>query len=133
MNLIQQVTQDDVWEHWKRIENHNSPNFRSDIRDPLPTDLTWSLCEIQAQDIDHLFIISSDDWSDISGGTFLVSEVAARINSHSNDKDSIRIASDIRKKISFLESGGQLDSRLIMVTNSPTLTSPFTLIEGNKV
>ena len=132
MHLIQQVKQDDVWEHWKRIENHNSPNFRSDIRDPLPKNLTWSLCEVQPQDIDHLFIISSDDWSDISGGTFRISEVAARIDSHSNDDNSIRIANDIRKKISFLESGGQLDSKLIIVTDSPKLTCPFTIIEGNR-
>ncbi len=132
MYLIHHVTQDDVWEHWKRVENHNSTNFRSDIRDPLPTDLTWSFCEFQPYDIDHLYIISSDDWTDISGGTFRVSDVAPRIASPSNCNDSIRIASDIRNKISHLESGNQLDSRLILVTDSPSLTGPFTLIEGNK-
>ena len=132
MRIIQQVIQNEVWEHWQRIENDHSPNFRSDIRDPLPVDLTWSLCEIQPHDIDHLFIISSDDWSDISGGTFRVADVAARLDSHSNNEDSIKIASNIRNKINYLNSGEQLDSRLILVTDSPSLTGPFTLIEGNK-
>jgi len=130
--LQQQVTQNEVWDHWKRIENHISSDFRHDIRQPLPPDMKWMLCEIEPQDLDHLFIISSDDWSDISGGTFRVRDVGARLDNHGTNQDSINIANNIHSKMNFLESGQQLDSKLILVTNDPSLNGPFTLIEGNK-
>jgi hypothetical protein len=132
MRLVRQVTQSDVWEHWQRIEKHTSPNFRSDIRDRLPKDLTWFLCEVQPHDLDRLFIISSDDWSDISGGTFRVADVAAKLNCHTTNADTIRIADNIRRKLSFLDSGGHLDSQLVSITDDPSLIGPFTLLEGNK-
>ena len=54
------------------VENIADPNFRGDIRDPLPTDLNWYLAEIQKSDVDSMFILSSDDWANVSGGSFRV-------------------------------------------------------------
>jgi hypothetical protein len=105
---------------------------RSDIRGSLPTDHTWFVCEVEQQDIDRLFIISSDDWSDISGGSFRVADVAARLELTSTNMDTIRIANDIRSKITHVASGGQLDTKLMAITDSPSLFGPFTLIEGNR-
>ena len=132
MRTVRQVSERDVWDHWRRIENHRSSSFRSDIRDQLPSELTWSLCVVEGLDVDRLYIISSDDWSDISGGTFLASEVAVRLDTKSNNADTIRIANDIRKKLNYIDSGGHLDSHLVAITNSPSLTGPFTLLEGNR-
>ncbi len=109
-----------------------SIDFRSDIRSKLPTDLTWYECEVEQQDIDRLFIISSNDWSDISGGSFRVADVAARLELSSADTYTAWIASEIRGKIGHVTSGNQLDTRVVAITDSPSLFGPFTLIEGNR-
>ena len=132
MRPVRQLVEREVWEHWQRVEGDHSPSFRSDIRDALPTNLVWFLCEVQQEDVDRLFIISSDDWTDISGGTFRVSDVAHRLDLPSSCDHTNRIAEDIRSKLSHLDSGGQLDQRLIGITDSPSLFGPFTLIEGNR-
>lgn len=116
-----------------RVELTTDPNFRSDLRDPLPADTKWYLAEVEAADIDSLYIISSTgQWTDISGGTFLVKEVAERLNLPSDHPYTIRIGDDIRRKLDYLNQGGPLDTRLIVVTESSDFSGRFTLIEGNK-
>lgn len=132
MKKIEDVSQSTVWEHWQRVENFSHPNFRSDIRNPLPLDLKWSLAEIEDCDFNAFHIISSSDWTDISGGTFRVSVVVSRLRVESNSKDTIRLAKDILGKIDFLKCGGKLDEGLIAVTHNDALQGPFTLIEGNR-
>lgn len=132
MKKIRSVTQDDVWQHWMRVENFSKPNFRGDIRDPLPNDLSWSLAEIEEHDASSMFIISSGDWTDISGGTFRVLDVASRLNAQSDNADTRRLASDIKKKCDHLSKGGELDSKLIAVTHDTALNGPITFIEGNR-
>lgn len=132
MKYLNLVLPQNVWDHWKKIENHSELNFRSDIRDPLPENLTWHLAEIEEKDLNQLFIISSSDWTDISGGTFRVIDIVNRFNLPSDNLDTQRITKDIRKKIEFLKCGNELDTKLISVTNSPNLSGPFTLIEGNR-
>ena len=131
MRPIRLVTQDEVWEHWQRVENHASPDFRRDIRDAMPSDLQWTLCEVEQHDVDRLFIISSEDWSDISGGSFRAADVEARLDLPTKQQDTLRIANSIRGTINYLKSGGQLDSQLIAITDNPSLLGPFTLMEGN--
>lgn len=132
MRPVRQLVEGEVWDHWQCVEDHQYPSFRSDIRDALPTNLIWFLCEVQPEDVDRIFIISSDDWTDISGGTFRVSDVAHRVDLPSSNADTNRLAGDIRGKLNHLDSGGQLDQRLIGITDSPSLFGPFTLIEGNR-
>jgi hypothetical protein len=132
VKILYDVTQSEVWNHWKKIENFTDDNFRTDIRDPLPNDLTWHIAEVEWQDFDRMFIISSGDWTDISGGTFRLAEVASRFDLPTADNHTKRISDDIRRKIKYLKSGGQLDSRLIAVTNSSKLDGPITFIEGNR-
>jgi hypothetical protein len=115
-----------------RVENFANSDFRSDIRDPLPRDLSWYLVEIEEKDLNQLFIISSGDWTDISGGTFRVIDVVSRLNLQSSNPDTQRISSDIRKKMEFRDSGGVFDTRLIAVTNCPEMKGHFTFIEGNR-
>ncbi|GFO61968.1 hypothetical protein GMST_42930 [Geomonas silvestris] len=130
MKILSAVTESEVWDHWKAVENFSHDDFRSDIREPLPDDVNWHLAEIEPQDLDRLFIISSSDWTDISGGTFRVLDVASRLNLASEDENTLRIANDIKGKITFFQCGGDLDTKLIAVTNSTD--SVITFIEGNR-
>lgn len=132
MKKLQKIPQVDVWKHWMRVENHNKLDFRSDIRGPLPEDLSWYLAEIEEKDLNQLFIISSADWTDISAGTFRVIDVVNRLYFQSSLDDTQRIRKDIQEKIKFLDSGGVFDTKLIAVTNCPELKGPFTFIEGNR-
>jgi hypothetical protein len=129
---IRQAAESEVWEHWRRVENHRTPDFRSDIRQKLPETLTWYLSRVEPQDVARLFIISSDDWTDVSAGTFRITSVVSRVESQSSNQDTRRITADIQEKRAHLDSGGHLDARLISITDSPSLFGPFTLIEGNR-
>ena len=132
MKIITRVSQDEVWDHWMAVENTTDANFRGDIRSPLPNDLNWYLAEVQKSDIDSMFILSSGDWYNMSGGSFRVNDVVSRFDLDLEDQDSVRIMEDIRSKIAFLESGKLLDSKLIAVTHDSALNGPFTFIEGNR-
>jgi hypothetical protein len=132
MRPLQQITEIEVLEHWKHVERHASLDFRPEIRKRLPSDLAWHLCRVEQEDIERLFLISSDDWARISGGTFRVSDVCARLDVPTRNRDAVRIGGDIRDKIEFLRSGGVLDQRLIAITDSRSLSGPFTVIEGNR-
>lgn len=115
-----------------KVEGFSTSDFRSDVRDPLPGDLTWYLAEIERRDLNELFVISSGDWTDISGGTFRLLDVVSRLKLSSEDLDTQRIVNDIAKKTEFLDSGNEFDTRFIAVTNCPDLSGPFTFIEGNR-
>jgi len=131
MKVLKEISQNHVWKHWMKIEKHSNPDFRSDIRDPLP-DLIWYLAEIEMGDLDKLFIISSSDWNDISGGSFKVINVVNRLNENFTEEESIEKIKDIDCKKKFLNSGGLLDTKLIAVTDSLGLDNKITFIEGNK-
>ena len=128
MKIIQRnVSQEeDVWPHWCYVQDN--------IRDPLLNyDLIWHLCEIEEKDLDQLFIISSGDWWDISGNTFLVRDVVNCLNNKTNNPDTKGTIKNIKEhKIKILESGGDFRTKPITVTNCPDLGGPFTLVDGNK-
>ena len=132
MKPIEKVSQDTVWEHWRQVEKLDSLESRSDILDNLPDDLQWYRCEIQPIDLGHLYIISSRDWIALTNKTFRVIDAARNLDKYNNDQKQDRIITDIREKIRFLESGGKLDHSLITITDSPSLSGPFSIIEGNR-
>jgi hypothetical protein len=130
MKLNKEVPVQEVWDDWMRGEGMRDPHFRSDIREPLPADAKWYSAELERQDIRQLFIISSDDWTEISAGTFLVERVLQSVNAGNFQKaDSARISKKITDKIGYLKSGGPCNSHLILVSSNSS--GPFTLIEGN--
>lgn len=128
MRILKKVSQKEVWNYWRKTEKLSGDSFRSDIRDPLPDDITWYLASVEEGDIDNLYVISSDDWKDISQGTFLVKEVD--LNSKSKNSDTKRIIDNIKEKITYLDNGGRLDGKLVAVTTNSS--GPFTFIEGNR-
>ncbi len=52
--------------------------------------------------------------------------------SPSSDPNTVRIADDVQAKVQRFEAGPDLDTRLILVTASPAVSGPFTIIEGNR-
>lgn len=130
MKIVKKVNQDEVWNHWKIVEGFTTDDFRSDIRNPLPNDLDWVLAIVQKEDIDSLFIISSDDWKQerLCEPDF---KLTTAIANYSNTRSSNGKYNDIRTKELLLSSDQKtLDTKLILV--SPNKEGPFTIIEGNK-
>ena len=131
MLKLHKVTENVVWDHWKMVEGFHESDFRSDIRDPLPMNIEWFLVRIEHSDIQKLYVISSDDWGELSRTNYLVESVAKNINIiNSPNKDTLRIQSDIIEKIKLLKSGATLDTKLILVTDD--YDGLFTIIEGNR-
>ncbi len=84
MRVLRQASEREVLDHWKRLEettDRPDDEFRTDIRNrEFPGDVAWHEAELEAQDADHLFLISSGDergvdLGGISRGSFLVKEV----------------------------------------------------------
>lgn len=143
MRIIKITDQNEVWEHWYKTEKNEQYkrlkeeelrqkilNWRDDIKKPLPNNLNWYLAEIEIADIDKIYIISSDDWNDISKFTFLAKSVSENFNNVFLNQDSIRISDNIKNKVSFLSNGGEMDTKFILVTDN--IYGPYTILEGNK-
>jgi hypothetical protein len=143
LHIIKEATQAEVWEHWYKTENSEEyqklsknkltrqiNDWRPDIKANLPNNLKWHLAEPEEADIDKMYIIFSADWEGISRRTYLADVVRKNVNKMFFNQDSIRIANDIKKKINYLETGGILDTRLILIADNPS--GPFTVIEGNR-
>jgi hypothetical protein len=128
MKPIKGCQQNEIWNHWKKVEKipDNDINWRCDIRDPLPTNLKWFFAEIEEKDIPKIYIISSDDWETIAPSFKLLDAVDALDRNNNND-----IIENIKAKRAIYQNAiDGLDRRLILV--SPTVEGNFTIIEGNK-
>ena len=132
MRPLEKVSQDTVWEHWQQVERLETLDSRNDILDKLPTDLQWYRCEIQPVDLGQLYVISSRDWINLTNNTFRVMDVARSLENDVDEQEQGHIINDIREKIHFIQSGGELDRSLITITDSPSLSGPFSIIEGNR-
>lgn len=130
MKIIRKVSQDDVWNHWKSVEGFTADDFRSDIRDPLPTDLDWALAVVEESDVDLLFVISSDDWRK-EGLCIPDFKLSTAIVNYSRTSSADGKYADIHTKEKlFVANLNALDTKLFLV--APSIEGPFTLIEGNK-
>jgi len=130
MRIIRKVNQDEVWTHWKKVENFNNDNFRSDIRDPLPLDLNWYLSILESTDINKIYVISSDDWKN----EFLCVPDFKLLTALSNYKlfnyNIGKYKNICEKEALFKNDKNVLDKKFIIV--APKQDGPFTVIEGNK-
>ena len=100
--------------------------WRNDIRDSLPSNIKWFVAEIEEKDLEKTYIISSDDWKNLTQ-TFKLLDVVDALNKGLND-DKIK---NILAKRSIYESNiNGLDRKFTLV--SPSTEGNFTIIEGNK-
>jgi len=128
MKPIRAVQQEEVWSHWKKVERipETDVMWRGDIRDPLPKNIKWFLAEIEEEDIEKIFIISSDDWKSITK-TFRLLDTVKSLNSI---KDDDKVKNILAKKKIYQRDIDGLDRKFILV--SPSVNGNFTIIEGNK-
>ncbi len=131
MKVVQNVTWEDVQNHWSRTESWPTPDARSAITSLLPTGTSWHLCQIELEDLERLYIISSDNWTGVSTGTFQVTAVASHVASMQGASAVDPIARKILGQVAHLDADGELPSGLVAVTDDPTLNGRFTFIEGN--
>ncbi|MEI6237240.1 MAG: hypothetical protein WCP03_01395 [Candidatus Saccharibacteria bacterium] len=133
MQIIKSVTEKEVFEHWKKVEKMVSwPGKRTNIVSIFENykDLIWYSGEIQIDDLDNMFIISSNDWK-IDGLCVPDFKLATAINNFICLPNKTAKHKDIKLKQSIFKSNlNGLDKTLIMV--GPSKLGPFTIIEGNK-
>ncbi|MBU0978219.1 hypothetical protein KKF92_00090 [Patescibacteria group bacterium] len=133
MKLIRPTNQNEVFNHWGKVENIDiSQGDRSDIVSPLLSyaDLQWNLFRLEDGDLSNIYIISSDDWKD-DGVCVPDFKLMTAIKNYRDSMESQGKFADIAvKEQVFKSNSGILDTKLIIV--SVDQDGPFTLIEGNK-
>lgn len=126
MKILREVDETEVLDHWKQVEGFSSDDFRTDIRDPLPNDMNWYIAEIESEDIENIFIISSTDWLNVSP-TYRLAEVVDTLSSGKIDE---KIPNILEKRELYRKNIDSLDRLFIYV--APNLNGNYTIIEGNK-
>lgn len=134
MQIIKSVTENEVFEHWKKVEKIVTwPGRRTNIVSIFKNykDLTWYFGEIQIDDLNNMFIISSNDWKidglcvpDFKLSTAISNFIGSPTNKTAKHKDI-----ELKQGI-FKSNINGLDKTMIMV--APNKFGPFTIIEGNK-
>jgi len=135
MKFLHDVKQSEVFDHWRKVENIKEPlckSYRRDIISPLIKygDVKWGLFEIEEEDIDLIYQISSDDWSreGLCIPNFKLSTVVKNYVEKQFSGEKFQNIKE-KEKIYSLDIDA-LDSRFILVSSS--FGGPFTILEGNK-
>lgn len=131
MKILKQVSQSEVFNHWEKVEKISIAN-RADIVFPLVAynDLVWNLAEVEATDVEKIYICSSDDWK-VDGLCVPDFKLTTAIENYQKSDFSQGKYSDIKAKEEiFSKDINGLDTKLILVADNPD--DPFTLIEGCK-
>lgn len=131
MKIIKNVSQSEVFNHWEKVEKI-SITQRADIIFPLVAyaDLEWNLVSLENDDLNNLYIISSDDWK-TDGICVPDFKLLTAVNNYQKSIKQDGKFADIKiKEDLFTSSPGLLDSKFILVAADKN--GPFTLIEGNK-
>lgn len=129
MRIIRECSQKEVLDHWRALYNYKTVFFRCDILEKLPNDLKWFEVEIQPDDLEKIFIISSGDWAEAGiTVTFKVVEVVDYLKKGVSD-DRI-MPSILEKKRTYEDDINAIDRKFILV--SPTLEGNYTILDGNK-
>ncbi|MDZ7798045.1 MAG: hypothetical protein U5L76_00325 [Patescibacteria group bacterium] len=147
MKILESIKQDEVWEHWFKIEKpkeykkiiDNGDNtelkkeircWRCDIKSLLPTNIKWSKAKLENNDIEKIFIISSSDWRLDKLCIPDYKLTSAIINYRKKFSTAGKFKNIHEKENLFLSSPNVLDTKLIFI--SEKISGLFTIIEGNK-
>ena len=131
MKIIKSVSQGEVFGHWEKIEKRSIWQ-RSDIVFPLVAyaDLAWGLAEIEAEDINRLYICSSDDWQ-TEGLCYPDFKLVTAIENYKKSNFSYGKYADIKAKEDiFAKNPNGLDTKFVLVADA--VAGPYTIIEGCK-
>lgn len=131
MKIFKHVTQSEVFNHWERVEKI-SIGQRADIIFPLVAyaDLVWNSAQIEPEDLEKLYIISSDDWK-AEGLCVPDFKLITAINNYNQSTKNNGKYADIKiKEQIFTSNINSLDKKFILVSEDKL--GPYTIIEGNK-
>ena len=133
MILVKNSHKDDVYRHWQEVEKMESwPGNRVNIVTFFDSyhDLAWSISKITVEDIDNMYIISSDDWL-YDGLCTPDFKLLTAVNNFDLSPEKTPKHVDIKEKRNiFITNPSKLDRRFILVASSPE--GPYTIIEGNR-
>lgn len=131
MKVIRECPQEEVLDHWIRLYNYRTIFFRCDILENLTNDLHWSEVEIEKEDIDKLFIISSDDWGPGDAGITTIFKVVEIVeNLKKGIRDDRIMPKILEYKKRYEEDIDSIDRKFILI--SPKLEGNYTILDGNK-
>ncbi len=114
--------------HWKEAERipDDLVNWEFEVRSKLPYLVAWFRCKIEKGDIEKIYVISSDDWQELTQ-SFKIVDAAKQIGK--TPKNSL--ARSIMEKKRFYEQKSRSQDRFLILV-SPTIAGNYTIIEGNK-
>ncbi len=87
--------------------------------------MQWFLAEIEKEDLEKIYIISSDDWLEFTP-TFKIHDAVNSLGK----VDEPHVENILKKKKMFEKGIDLLDRKFLLV--SPSIIGNFTIIEGNK-
>jgi hypothetical protein len=116
--------------HWKQVDRlKECPHkavWRERIWAPLPTNMEWYKAEVEEKDLERIFVISSNEWSDLSR-SFRVVDISEKVAENTDNEIACEILGLTGK---LRENPESFDRKIIMVGAS--FEGNFTLIDGNK-
>lgn len=128
IKTLRWVKEEEVWNHWKKVEGVPDEliNWENEVRSKLPYILAWFRCKVEKDDVDKIYVISSDEWRGLAQ-SFKLADV---VKSLETPRLNSLARSILEKKKVYEQNLNALDRVFILV--SPTVTGNYTIIEGNK-
>jgi hypothetical protein len=122
------VKEDEVWKHWRAVDQipDEIVNWKTEVRGKLPNIVAWFRSKIEKDDLDKIYIISSDDWKVLVQSFKLVDAVKSL---EENQQTSLG-ESILETKKAYEKNLNGLDRVLVFV--APTIRGNYTIIDGNK-
>ncbi|WP_371322747.1 hypothetical protein VX159_10005 [Dechloromonas sp. ZY10] len=122
MKFGRAITWEEVLDTWRKTPGRTVPN--PDVWEELPSGCAWFECEVEAVDIERMYVIGSYDWSEIFA-SFSLAEIARHPRQES---DPYRHIDKIRGITAAYLSGISLKPPILTAFSGQ---GPFVVIEGN--
>jgi hypothetical protein len=113
----------DVLAAWRRSAQHTT-HHNNDVWSRLPAGVCWFQAEIEAQDIDAMYVIGSEDWKEVFGTYRLLGVACANYEIDDHYHHRSRIDSVQKTLIANCKT-----EPLIMVGSHGA--GPFVVMDGN--
>lgn len=113
----------DVLATWRQAAQHVE-HLNRDVWSRLPAGVCWFRCHIEAQDIDQLHVIGSEDWREVFGSYKLIDITSA----FSEEDDPYQHNSRIGSLIKTLAGGAEIQPIIAVAASGD---GPFLIIDGN--
>lgn len=119
------ISEKEVFDYWHFCKNslRRLPLRTDIINDKFPRDAEWYNAQIEEHDIEKMFLISVEDFRELSQGTWTLPASCEKYSTDYYDKNHTPRFESLK------EINDTFDTRLILVSDSAS--GPFTIIDGN--